>query len=106
MSDFIEYNVPEYWYYSNDASADWSGEIRYYLELNDDRMVKVPQYLLCDYEAVSLSSEVQFDKSRMRSVSPVKDRILPYRSGPARESISKDKRMTNEAVVSKYRNNR
>ena len=106
LSDFIEYNVPEYWYYSNDASADWSGEIRYYLELNDDRMVEVPQYLLCDYEAVSLSSEVQFDKSRMRSVSPVKDRILPYRSGPARESISKDKRMTNEAVVSKYRNNR
>lgn len=106
LSDFVEYDVPEYWYYSNDASSDWSGEIRYYLELNDETILEVPQYLLCDFESVSLSSEVQFDKSRMRSVSPVKDRILPYRSGPARESISKDKRMTNEAVVSKYRNNR
>ncbi len=106
LSDFVEYDVPEYWYYSNDAFSDWSGEIRYYLELNDETILEVPQYLLCDFESVSLSSEVQFDKSRMRSVSPVKDRILPYRSGHARESISKDKRMTNEAVVSKYRNNR
>ena len=106
LSDFIEYNVPEYWYYSNDASADWSGEIRYYLELNDDRMVEVPQYLLCDYEAVSLSSEAQVltlpsEKSRIRRRNAVQDRVEACRTVLVRESVSADTRHSTCAVESK-----
>ena len=105
LSDFIVYDVSEAFYYSNDSSADWSGEIRYCLELADDTVIDVPQYLVCDYESVRLSSEAPefvapYETDRMyRKKTYQNGRAVPY-NAIVRKSLSDDKRLNREVPVS------
>ena len=105
LSDFIEYDVLDAFYYSNDSSADWSGEIRYCLELADGTVIDVPQYLVCDYESVRLSSEAPefvapYETDRMyRKKTYQNGRAVPY-NAIVRKSLSDDKRLNREVPVS------